>query len=271
MSCKNYMNSFARKIIFPGPAEKLLFLFSALVLVMTDHTQAQSYWHGTTIAIVKINEEIVVGADSKERGGGGALGNDRLGCKIKQVGTLFFTTLGLTAYTTTRFSIDEVVAKALGTPGALSAKVYAFEKIIGDPIALAAQTIYRTQRREFDAHFRDKNGLAVLFFGVEKEVVSLYVRQFLFSVTVDDRVIVTPVRDDCLAGCQIREIFGHKQAIVAYLAKNPGFKRETFADEVRDLIAVEISSGNLEVGFPIDIVRLTKNKIEWVQKKDACR
>jgi hypothetical protein len=63
---------------------------------------------------------------------------------------------------------------------------------------------------------------------------------------------------------------GKHEAIDRYLPQDPDMWKNDPVDVVRKLIEIEVTSEHETVGPPIDILRITKEGSEWIQKKDMC-
>ncbi|MGO9612847.1 MAG: hypothetical protein ACLPX5_07425, partial [Dissulfurispiraceae bacterium] len=78
----------------------------------------------------------------------------------------------------------------------------------------------------------------------------------------------------CPGDCQgsfVTIFLGQTEAIRTYLQKHEHFLYSTDSvTAVRNLVELEISKEPSFVGPPIDILRLTKDGAEWLQKKSLC-
>ena len=64
---------------------------------------------------------------------------------------------------------------------------------------------------------------------------------------------------------------GEGEAIAAYMEQNPKeWFRGTFVETAKFFVTLEIKDKPQFVAFPIDVLRLTKDGAEWIQKKEGC-
>lgn len=79
---------------------------------------------------------------------------------------------------------------------------------------------------------------------------------------------------ECAKNCEKGLMFGEYQSINKFLAINKANLDKRWSNLVgkaRDLISIEINSGNPHVGFPIDILLITKDGATWIQRKPECK
>lgn len=108
--------------------------------------------------------------------------------------------------------------------------------------------------------------ISVIIFGNENNKISLYVRQFKYSISADNILNVEMnemnYSDDWESGL----MFGEYEAIKKYINEEPEPMWSSLLDNAIGFIEIEVESGNPQVGYPIDLLMLTKNGSEWFTK-----
>ncbi len=228
----------------------------------------------TAIVAVRTGNEIVVGADSLALIG---TKSDRgtLVCKIGNVGTVFFAVSGLLHDRTTGFSITQVIERAAEkatSPREIAneVKVLALRRL---PNMVA--NIRHEDPQYFMTEIRDKIATSVLVFGVEEGQVALHwvgfrVREVSSTgLLLESESIECPGRM-CPSNGPVSVRLGRHDAIDAFLEQNPGIWKIGLVDAVRELVELQIEATPSLVNGPIDIIRVTREGHEWIQRKEQC-
>ena len=79
--------------------------------------------------------------------------------------------------------------------------------------------------------------------------------------------------DDCDARCRTEyatRFLGETEAIDGVPEETPGFWKPGLVPGVRTLIETQIAAREEYVGPPIDILRITPKRFEWIERKPLC-
>jgi hypothetical protein len=68
----------------------------------------------------------------------------------------------------------------------------------------------------------------------------------------------------------VTRFLGESDAIEGLPEETPDFWKAGLSDGVRRLIETEIAARSEYVGPPIDIVRISKSGVQWIQRKPEC-
>jgi hypothetical protein len=220
----------------------------------------------TTVIAKKTKKAIYVAADSRVTfmavaSDGQPIRDTIQFCKIHTYGKFNFALLGLDI-----FNAREQAKKSC--EGAKSfddlAQKYAttWTKHLG--------TVLKEQRDKDNAGFLDLLKYnapycsQLMIFG--KEADSLYLAVIVFkienAVLGDVIVSATLIKRDLLYG-------GHVEEIRDTIEKKQTWKHGTIKT-MNALIKIEANAWPLWVGAPIDMIKVTKKKIKWIQKKKTC-
>jgi hypothetical protein len=256
------------KITYPNRARILLFLIPMLS-ANTSVTRAD-IWTGTILLASLSETSLVIGADSKQTGGGTATGRDRLGCKIIQVNATVFASTGVGSYEGTGFNAQALFKATAKNTSSLKDISDEFNRAITEPFERAVLDIAAKYPDDFERNIKNKTGLQVMMGGWEGSIPVLYTLQ-LFVESSASGIRVRPSLNRVVGKTPPALLMGgEKDAASNYLEKNPAFEKEEPVKVIKKLIEVEIATGNPKVGPPIDIVRITKDGIEWIQRKPEC-
>ncbi len=240
----------------------------------------------TSIVAVRNNDEIVIGADSKTTltpvsDGAGKVGSIEK-CKIVQTGSLFFASagsagIGQVAFhgnVDPEFNVKEVIAKELGGQARITAKIANLEKILVANLTRIAEETRQENTVFFHQRFIKYPMHTIIIVGSDNGELVLMVRTFRLILSRSGTISFEIRRFDCPGDCQesFTTVFGGRtEAIRKYLQENEYFLPYTDpVTAVRELVELEISKDPSFVGPPVDILRLTRNGAEWVQRKSLC-
>jgi hypothetical protein len=240
----------------------------------------------TSIVAVKNNDEIVIGADSKTTftplcDSAGEQGSIEK-CKIVQTGNLFFASagsagMGKAAFrgnVDPEFNVKEVISKGLGGQGRVTSKIANLEKVLVADLTRIVEEARQENAAFFLERFSTYPMHTIIVVGSDNGELVLIVRTFRPILSRSGSLSFEIRRFDCPGDCQesfITVFGGQTEAIRNYLQENEYFLSSTDpVTAVRDLVELEISKDPSFVGPPVDILRLTKNGAEWVQRKSLC-
>jgi hypothetical protein len=247
---------------------------------------APSNAFATSIVAVKDNDVIVIGADSKttltSAGNGVGDAGSIQKCKIVQAGNLFFASAGYAGISQAGFpgnvepeyDLKEIIAKELQGDGSIADKVGDLEKVLAANLTRIAEEARKDNAAFFLTRFVRHPVHTIIVGGIDNGELVLMVRTFRLIISPSGALSFGIGRFSCPGDCQESSatIFeGRTEAIRTYLEQHKLFLY--FADPVtavRNLVELEISEDPSFVGPPVDILRLTKRGVEWIQRKPLC-
>ncbi|MDA8325474.1 MAG: hypothetical protein M0033_04580 [Nitrospiraceae bacterium] len=241
----------------------------------------------TSIVAVRNTDEVVIGADSSTtltRMDGGAGAPKRMEkCKIVQAGDgeVFFAAAGLAGIGPARmpgriypeFDLKKLIVRGLEGKGRIKGKVDNLEKMLVANLSQIAEKARKDNPAFFTGKFAEYPLFTIIIAGLDDGKPVLMVRTFKLNVSPSGPSFDI-ARFACPGDCRtpsITIVAGETGGIRRYLRQNAGLPSK--ADSVtfvRSLVEFEISKSPASVGPPVDILRLTGNGGQWVQKKSSC-
>jgi hypothetical protein len=254
------------------------------ILVILFLTSSTAF--ATSIVAVKDSDVIVIGADSKttltSAGSGIGEAGSILKCKIVQAGNLFFASAGYAGIIQAGasgnvdpdFDLREIITRQLQGDGSIADKMGNLEKVLVANFTRIAEKARKENAAYFLTRFVRHPVHTIIVGGLDDGELVLMVRTFRLVISASGDLSFVIGRFSCPGDCQesVTTIFeGRSEAIRNYLEQHKLFLY--FADPVtavRDLVGLEISEDPSFVGPPIDILRLTRKGVEWIQRKPLC-
>jgi hypothetical protein len=228
----------------------------------------------TSIVGVRLNGQIVVAADSKRVRGDLKTPVQEPVCKIGRGDGFLFATAGLAHDAESGFNPASVIAGASSTGMTLEQKVEKLEELITKPLTQVLDRYRQKYPVAYASRFNIASALQAVFFSIENGSTIVLARDFIptSSVLVPVQISITRYKcpGDCTNGEQIFKL-GRYDAIDRFLSERPDYWKYNPTKALRALIELEIADAPGEVGPPIDIVRLDKNGLEWIERQDQCR
>jgi len=228
----------------------------------------------TTIVAVRSKKEIVIAADSKVTN---TLGEPTGGtaCKIVEAGGLAFAYAGFARDAESGFSVPEIFAAALAERKRLgaAAKTDAAVKVLLAKLEPELRTVKTGSPVTFREKIEGKTFLRIVIAGFERSKPFILVRLFKFGVRPDGKSGVIVTKDDCGPGCKgeiVTRLLGETEAIYGLSEETKGFWDQGLAVGARKLVEVQIEARAEYVGPPVDILRLTPKRSEWIARKPEC-
>jgi len=228
----------------------------------------------TTIIIVRNAMQIVLAADSKRhdpRDPSKALEV----CKIIRTRSFVFAATGLVEEGATGLNVQSLALTVSQTSGKLVEKVRDFEERLTDALLKSFKHIQQNDPNVFNRLPQDFWSVNAIFVGIENVRPVLFERSFKVVWSAEQDIKIDIWRRDCPYGinCDRKEGFsayGQTDAIRSFLANNPKFWKVGFVRGARKLVELEIADKPNEVGLPIDIIRVDKMGINWIERKPQC-
>lgn len=148
-----------------------------------------------------------------------------------------------------------------------------FVEVARTPIIAAVKRMKMVEPDYYRKKFHGKDAVEVAFFGLQNGILELHVRGI--AVTIEKGGETANItRKDCPGANCIQDTYaaflGSHDVNMPYVNEHPEIKSIDLALAARKLVELEIESNPNEVGPPIDILRITRNRAEWVQRKTEC-
>lgn len=256
------------------PLRPSLLLAACVAVSILSLLCPQYVLSNTSIVGVRLNDQVVVAADSKRVRGDLKTPMQEHVCKIGRGDGFFFATAGLSHDSDSGFNPASVIAGASSTGMTLEQKVERLQELITKPLTQVLDQYRQKHPVAYEARFKAASALQAIFFGLESGSTVVLARDFVPTssslVPVQISVFRYKCPGDCKDGEQIFKL-GRYDVIDRFLSERPDYWKFNPAKALRTLIEMEIADAPGEVGPPIDIVRLDKHGVEWIERKDQCR
>jgi hypothetical protein len=232
--------------------------------------------NATSIIAVRVNEQVIVGTDSKRREGRDiqdATPLEEPVCKIGKGDGFFFAAAGIVRGE--GFDVGSLIAKGSEVHGTIEQKIETVLATIREPLTRVLEIYRRNNPLDYDSRFKTAPVLQILFFGNENGSSFMAASQWKIPTSSPSGSIQVEILygkcpgDLCPSGEQI-VMAGEKDAISSFLKAKPGYWKVNPVEAVRELIEIQIANVPDLVGPPIDILYVDKNGARWIQKKDQC-
>jgi hypothetical protein len=254
--------------------KKLLPLFRVIIAVAGFGLFAAAA-EATSIVAIKNGDDIFIGADSK------VLIEKDVSfsqCKITKMSDIFLVFTGMPSLPASSFNAYEIAEKTFNSKGTISARVDAYDKAVSGKLEAAFEQM-RTQEPQIFARWYapdvvNRVAMQVLVAGAEHKGTVLAMLEYRIMSAQDAPVQLKAIRQDIVTkpgSNQPKILFlGMQDAINALLQKEDFFSD---FDEVRNInawIGAEAAAEPTKVSAPIDILKISPKKTEWIQHKDQC-
>ncbi len=224
----------------------------------------------TTLVAVWSPHELLLGADSTVTTN--LTSGLRFGsaCKIESQNSSFFAFSGLVDDRVTGYRADRFAQEAIRLRGTVEQRLQRFVDLTSGPLAQSVALVKRDSPAQYAYLQHGHPVLQAIFALADDGPPALAVAGF--ELASDGSLksfskVVARGND----GHGPRVIYaGQQSRIREYLHEHHDWYSGLPSDIVKNLIELEIANGTGEVGGPVDIVKLTPDGAEWVQRKSQC-
>ncbi len=230
----------------------------------------------TSIVAIKTGNDIFIGADSKV-----LIEKDVAvsQCKITKMSDIFLVFTGMPSLPASNFNAYEIAEKTFASRGTISARVDAYDKAVYGRLEAAFEQLRQKDPRIFARWYAEgvanRIAMQVLIAGAEKKGTVLAMLEYRITSGKDTPVKLESIRQDIVTkpgSDQPKILFlGMQDAINELLRKKNSFFSDF--DEVRNInawITAEADADPTKVSAPIDILKISPKKTEWIQHKSQC-
>jgi hypothetical protein len=216
----------------------------------------QRYVHGTSVAIVRDDDQIVIAADSRATNENHTVLPDI--CKIRAVGDWYVSTIGVTDGP--GLDVYSTVSQLLIGSKSLATTI----EIISETLTPKLNAILKSndKARDLIASLRN-NVVGIIIFGHENGVVKLsYLLFRLDDGSVSHKIFACPT--DC----------SPEGRAFVFVPVSDGDKFDwslPISVGVPSFVQMEIDRHTIDIGPPIQILRVDRFSSHWVEKPDVCK
>ncbi|HKE57507.1 MAG TPA: hypothetical protein VKB46_12415 [Pyrinomonadaceae bacterium] len=218
----------------------------------------------TSIVASRTLDEVVIGADSLGTFDNGKSIVTRNVCKIHEQGGVVFAIAGLEVNPPTGFNAATLIATEAAKGYPISETIRAIESVIKPQLLRELEWQQKERPEMYRRRLIDNQELPLSFVlaGLENGSPVLYARAFKIDGTI--------LRVDSPNG-EFTLWIGKSAAIERFRAQRNRRLYHSPVEFVRVLVQLEIDDDEPTVAGPIDMVRITRNGTEWLQRKSECK
>jgi hypothetical protein len=224
---------------------------------------------GTTIVIMRKEDEIVLGADSKVTSyanNGSPLARPPR-CKIKQVGSIFYGFSGMSNHYLTGFSADNLARDSITNTDTIKNAIKHFETVTREKLREAVNHIKVNNPDQYRLRMVH-NQAAIVMAGFENgfptvALLNLYAKKYLDSFRI---YTLRDYLDSNDPRKRVGTFIGDGKAIVEYTKNRRGFWHDDPIGAARIMLELQAEATPETVGEPFSIVRITQAGAEWIEK-----
>lgn len=232
-----------------------------------------NYAEATSVVAIRTPSQVVVGTDSLNVPVDNIGENESfLACKIFHHGTIYYTFSGIISDEPSNFNIRLIAEEALKTEGAMADKLMKFETLILSKLKRFSKNLIKDP---------DPKPVIVkaMFFGIENDVPFLYVRRYRYTVGASGFGTILRDPTDCPGktctdsptGINLT-VLGLRTEIDKILSTGYVITDSNAIKTVKRFIEAQIVAdpGHKNVSPPIDIIKIDRTGIHWIQRKKDC-
>lgn len=241
------------------------FILAELCILSAAILSGQGFSHGTSEVVIVSATAIVAAIDSKEinreyLSDGTSISEDRIACKVKQVGPTYVLVAGISRATDGFNALRE--AAILYRTGE-SLNDFAAHLVDAIPALLAPllDVLRGANATAFDLSYRNRDVLQLTVLGVERGRPRVIVVTFHASQSGLRGVVIDVLLASCPGDCQnpyTVYALGIREEVESFLPSDPAGVGNTSTSRALQLIKLEYVSHPEFVGGPASVVRVTE-------------
>lgn len=229
--------------------------------------------NSTSVMTIRTSNEIIIGADS-------FLGDEisktvKSICKIRQAGNTYFVASGFPIIKgkDIDFNVYKISAEVFSQNIPVQQKIETYDKIIKFNLRKIANTI-RRNKRLFKTVFQSEDGMVV------KTLLVVNTPQFPIMYQIDHSII-SSAKEPASVKTSIKNFtdkLTQNEMDIVWTDDERKFCAQLFdkgiafnvVDNIRKCIEIQSRERPKVVKTPVDILRITSSKVEWIQHKPEC-
>jgi len=246
------------------------------LIAFTALTLFSSAALATSIVAIKTGDDIFIGTDSK------VLIEKEIAisqCKITKMNDIYLAFSGIPALPKSSFNAYEIAEKSFAGPGTITARLDAFVKAVQGKLKAAFEKLRKTDDKLFSRWYTEdvqhRIAMQVLVAGAEKNNGTvLAMLEYRIISKKKEPVKLKAIKQNIVTKP------GSGQPKILFLGMQDGInaimkKKDFFSDfdEVRNInewIMAEAAAEPALVSGPVDIIKISPTKTEWIQHKSQC-
>ena len=249
-----------------------LFRGSVLTFALTLSAAAAE---ATSIVAIKTGDDIFIGTDSK------VLIEKDVGisqCKITKMNDIYLVFSGIPALPAASFNAYEIAEKSFAGKGTISARLDAYDKAVQGKLQAAFEKLRTTDDKLFSRWYtedvQNRIAMQVLVAGAEKKGTVLAMLEYRITSKKNEPVKLKAIKQNIVTkpgSDQPKILFlGMQDAINALMKKKDFFSDFDEVRNINEWILAEAEAEPSKVSAPVDILKISPKKTQWLQHKSQC-
>lgn len=222
----------------------------------------------TTLVAVWTPERLLLGADSLVYTG--TPGPAARGCKIDREGATYFALSGLVDDPSVNFHLAPLTRDAMKLTGPMDQKLAAFRQLVRPGLMRALAGVRKDSPSDYEFLLAGHPVVQAIFAQVQQGSPLLAVASFRLDPAGDLQEYSAVLADQNDTRGPRVIYAGQQGRIREYLRQHTDWHTGDHAGLVRDLIQLEIDSNSGRVGGPVDLLSISANRAEWLNRKREC-
>jgi len=231
--------------------------------------------HATSIIAIKQGDSIYLGADSKV-----LIEKDVAisQCKITKMSDIFLVFSGMASISVANFNAYDIAENVFAGKGTISERLDAYDAAVQGKLQAAFEKLRTTDPKYFSRWYTqdviNRIAMQVLVAGAEKKGTVLTMLEYRIVSPQNAPVELKLFRQEIVTkpGSDQPKILllGMQDAINELRARKDYFSDFKPVTLINDWIMAEATAEPTKVSGPIDILRISPKKTEWIQHKEQC-
>jgi ATP-dependent protease HslVU (ClpYQ) peptidase subunit len=229
----------------------------------------------TSIVAIKTGDDIFIGTDSKV-----LIEKDVAisQCKIGRMNNAYLVFSGIPSLPKSNFNAYEIAAKAFAGTGTISERLAAFDRAVAKKLQEAFENLRKTDEKLFSKWYTEdvinRIAMQVLVAGAEKDGTTLAMLEYRITSQKNEPVKLQTFKENIVTKKGSNQpkilLLGMQDAIHSLMKKKDFFSDFDEVRNINEWITAEAQAEPTMVGGPIDILKISPKKVEWIQHQRQC-
>lgn len=229
----------------------------------------------TSIVAIKTGDDIFLGVDSKM-----LIEKDVAvsHCKISRMNDVYLVFSGIPALPASSFNAYLIAEKSFAGSGSIASRLDSFDKAVEGKLREAFEKLRTTDdklfSRWYSADVQSRIAMQVLVAGGEKKGTTLAMLEYRIVSQKNEPVKLQTIKQEIVpkpGSGQPKILFlGMHDAIDALLKKKDFFSDFDEVRNINEWILAEAAAEPALVSGPVDILKISPQKAQWLQRKEQC-
>lgn len=236
---------------------------------------AVSQANATSIVAIKTGNEVFIGTDSK------VLFEKDVAvtqCKITKMSDIYLVFSGMPSLPVSSFNAYEIAEKSFAAKGSIADRMAAFDKAISGRLQAAFEKMRTSDAKLFSRWYKEdvqnRVALQLLVAGAEKNGTTMALLEYRITSKLDEPVRLESFRetvDKKTSPDRPTILILGTQDGINQLKKSKNFYNDfEEVSKINEWIQAEAKASPALVSTPVDIIKITPKKAEWIQHKSQC-